>query len=197
MLARRTRHHLSHGDQLTMTTRLSALTTGAPRNRNRKPRARTIILNERDASDFGAGIAHTEHGEQVSLIAWAKENEAKCPELRWLFAIPNGGLRSKSTAVKLRLEGVKPGVSDLFLPVPKGNHHGLWIEMKVGRNKPTTEQTTFQCDMRGAGYATATCWSFESARNIIALYLGGPLTEHVNKLPLEAYLAACAALEVH
>ena len=178
-----------------MTTRLSSLTAGAPRNR--KPRVRTIIANEHDASDFGAGIAHTEHGEQVSLIAWAKENEAKCPQLKWLMAIPNGGLRNKATARKLQLEGVRPGVSDLFLPVGCASYHGLWIEMKVGRNKPTKDQQEFQYAMRAAGYAVATCWSFESARNIIAMYLGGPLADVVTQLPTDKFLAALAALELH
>lgn len=154
-----------------MTTRLSALTAG---RRPSKPCARTVIVNEIPAgTHHGAGIAHTEHGEQVSLITWAKENEAKRPELKWLFAIPNGGHRFKAQAVKLKLEGVKPGVSDLFLPVPRYGYHGLWIEMKVGRNKETDEQLDFQSAMRVAGYAAVTCWSFEMARDVIEHYLDG------------------------
>lgn len=152
-----------------MTTRLSALTAG---RRQSKPRTRTVIVNEIPAgTDHGAGIAHTEHGEQVSLIAWAKENETQWPELRWLFAIPNGGLRSKSTARKLQLEGVKPGVSDLFLPVPRGTFHGLWIEMKARRNVATRDQRLFQADMNTAGYAAVICWSFQAARDVIEHYL--------------------------
>jgi len=176
-----------------MTTRLSALTAG---RRQSKPRARTVIANEIPAgTNHGAGIAHTEHGEQVSLIAWAKENETRCPELKWLMAIPNGGLRSKSTARKLQLEGVKPGVSDLFLPVPRGNSHGLWIEMKAGRNKQTREQINFRRDMLAAGYSAVVCWSFEAARDIVISYLGGPFAEEVDRLPAEKYLAASDALE--
>lgn len=170
-----------------MTTRLSALTAGR-RPRNRKPRVRTVIVNEIPAgTDHGAGIAHTEHGEQVSLIAWARENEAKWPELRWLFAIPNGGLRAKATARKLRLEGVKPGVSDLFLPVPRGNSHGLWIEMKAGRNKQTPEQLHFRRDMLAAGYAAVVCWSFETARDIVISYLGGTSVLGENAPPTEIH----------
>lgn len=40
------------------------------------------------------------------------------PELRWLHAIPNGGQRDKITAGKLKAEGVKKGVLDVFLPLP-------------------------------------------------------------------------------
>lgn len=168
-----------------MTTRLSALTAG---RRHSKPRTRTVIVNEIPAgTDHGAGIAHTEHGEQVSLIAWAKENEAKWPELRWLFAIPNGGLRAKATARKLQLEGVKPGVSDLFLPAPRGGHHGLWIEMKAWPNQPTGLQRRFQSDMRTTHYAAVVCWSFEGARNLIIGYLGGVFILGENAPPMEIH----------
>lgn len=40
------------------------------------------------------------------------------PELRWLHAIPNGGYRDKVTAGKLKAEGVKRGIPDVFLPLP-------------------------------------------------------------------------------
>lgn len=71
------------------------------------------------------------------------------PELRWLHAIPNGGYRDKATAGKLKAEGVKRGVSDMFLPLPmKGpivggsyqgqelqtfTYAGLYVEMKRPR----------------------------------------------------------------
>ena len=30
---------------------------------------------------------------------------------------------------------------DLFLPVGRGSYHGLFIELKYGKNKPTEKQT--------------------------------------------------------
>lgn len=42
-----------------------------------------------------------------------------------IFAIPNGEARSKATGARLKLEGVLPGVPDLFVP-----EWGLWVEMK-------------------------------------------------------------------
>jgi hypothetical protein len=45
-----------------------------------------------------------------------------------IFAIPNGGLRSKSQALKLKVEGVVPGIPDLFIPAWM-----TWVEMKKAK----------------------------------------------------------------
>lgn len=42
-----------------------------------------------------------------------------------MFSIPNGGQRGKVTAHKLKLEGLTPGIPDLFIPEWR-----LWVEMK-------------------------------------------------------------------
>jgi hypothetical protein len=72
----------------------------------------------------------TEHAEQRALMQWAAANSARHPELRLLFAVPNGGARSRATAGRLKAEGVKPGVPDLCLPVARGKYHSLWLELK-------------------------------------------------------------------
>ena len=63
----------------------------------------------------------TEHEEQRELVRWFRQT---WPGVR-IFAIPNGGARSKATAGRLKAEGVSPGVPDLFIPA-----WGLWVEMK-------------------------------------------------------------------
>lgn len=71
----------------------------------------------------------TEHGEQSVVIAWARLQ--RHPALEWLFAIPNGAsLSSKKEAVKLKEEGLTPGILDLFLPWASRGFHGFFIEMK-------------------------------------------------------------------
>jgi hypothetical protein len=72
----------------------------------------------------------SEHDEQSTLIQWAKFTEHELPELKLLHAIPNGGWRHKATAARLKREGLKPGIPDLCLPVPRGQWHGCYIEMK-------------------------------------------------------------------
>lgn len=63
----------------------------------------------------------TEHEEQRELVRWFRQT---WPGVR-IFAIPNGGARSRATAGRLKAEGVSSGVPDLFIPA-----WGLWVEMK-------------------------------------------------------------------
>lgn len=123
----------------------------------------------------------TEHLEQSALIEWANLAEKKYPELKNLFAIPNGGKLPyvkihkgkiwSPQRMKLVKEGLKQGVPDLFLAYPSKDFHGLFIEMKHGKNKCTTEQENWLERLFTAGYLTAICYSFESARDTIMDYL--------------------------
>lgn len=63
----------------------------------------------------------TEHEEQREFVAWFRR---QYPDVR-IFAIPNGGARSQREGGRLKLEGVSPGVPDLYIPQWK-----FWIEMK-------------------------------------------------------------------
>lgn len=68
---------------------------------------------------FGARIP-TESVEQQCLFRWAAFAQAAHPELRLLYHIPNEGERSKATGARLKREGLKPGVPDLYLPGNEG-----------------------------------------------------------------------------
>ena len=118
----------------------------------------------------GRGVS--EHDEQAALFHWAALHESKIPELALLFAIPNGGLRNKATAGKLKAEGVKRGVPDVCLAVARGGFHGLFIEMKYGRNTTTGEQDTGLRLLWQQGYQATVCHSFEEAKAVILEYLG-------------------------
>lgn len=115
----------------------------------------------------------SEAQEQSRLIAWANEVSrlGVYPELSRLYAIPNGGRRDKAEAAHLKRQGVKSGVPDLHLPVARGNYHGLYIEMKVGKNKPTQNQKEWISALKASGYAVEVCYSAAAARQIIIAYL--------------------------
>lgn len=113
-----------------------------------------------------------EHREQVFLFAWAAWAVMERPELALLFAVPNGGLRDAVTGKRLKDEGVKAGVPDIILPVPRGAYHGLFIELKAGKNRPTAEQRGWLEALEGQGYRAAVCYGAAEARALIEEYLG-------------------------
>lgn len=113
----------------------------------------------------------SEHDEQVTLFEWARVSVNTYPELSNMFAIPNGGARHITVARKLKLEGVKAGVPDIFLAVPNHKHHGLFIEMKHGRNKLTDEQKAWKEKLELEKYKHAACYSCSEAIEEIKKYL--------------------------
>jgi hypothetical protein len=116
---------------------------------------------------------HTESAEQTALFAWCSQLDVKTKysELEWLFHIPNGGARDRITAGRLKAEGVKSGVWDLFLPVPRGQYAGLWIEMKAGTNTLSPTQKRFRAFVETNHYHCVVCYSWEAAASALINYL--------------------------
>ena len=109
--------------------------------------------------------------EQEFLFKWIAFARGAHPDLDLLFHIPNGGSRNRLEAANLKRQGVKAGVPDLCLPVARGGFHGLYIEMKYGKNKPSENQKQWLSDLRKQGYAAEVCYSWEQAAEIITKYL--------------------------
>ena len=115
----------------------------------------------------------SEHKHQCALFEWAQIKSMQIPELEYLFAVPNGGFRHKATAGRLKAEGLKPGVPDVVWPVPRAGWHGLFIEMKFGRNKPTKNQTRWIEFLGEQGYYTVVCYTWTEAKDTIMRYWNG------------------------
>ena len=132
-------------------------------------------------------LADSEHIEQVALMAWARKNESRLPELALLFAIPNGaklvsrvnqrGQRFSVEANRLIAEGLKPGVPDLFLPVARGGCFGLFIELKRDGGRASDAQNEWISKLREQGYSAWVAYGSRGAIEIIERYLGHEPTE--------------------
>ena len=122
-------------------------------------------------------IILSEHEEQVLVIEWANLYRHKRLDdflVEYLLAIPNGGHRHIGVAIKLKKEGVKKGVSDLFLAVPSEHYFGLWVEMKpcgATRSSIRPDQRKFLQLMNDMGYYATMCAGFENAKRVICQYL--------------------------
>lgn len=97
--------------------------------------------------------------------------------LKLLYHIPNEGKRSVSYGAALRRQGMKRGVPDLCLPVARGRYHGLYIEMKAGRNKPTVDQQWWLEALERQGFRAVWCSGWEQAKEEISEYLNLKETE--------------------
>lgn len=118
-----------------------------------------------------------ERAEQVAVMKWAAGTAAlKWPELALLHAIPNGGDRHFLVACKLKGEGLRRGVPDLHLPVARGGFHGLYVEMKAGKGRPSKHQAWWIARLREQGHCVAVCWGRHEAINTIMNYLEEKLT---------------------
>lgn len=116
---------------------------------------------------------HIEDDEQAALFEWAEWNVSRYPVLAFLHHIPNGGKRDKREAARLKRQGVKSGVPDVFLPYPNSEYAGLYIEMKTETGRPTENQKKWNEFLNSAGYKAVICRSFEQARETIVEYLEG------------------------
>ena len=122
---------------------------------------------------------HEESNEQQSLIKWAWLSRTKYPGLERMFHIPNGqllggsGTQRMRRGARLKAEGLKAGVPDLFLPVPIAPYSGLFIEMKRKKGGRLSKEQKDWCEwLPTAGYRLAVCNGFLEAKAVIKDYYG-------------------------
>lgn len=124
----------------------------------------------------------TEDVEQSQLFAWANWESGKYPELKLMYHIPNGGKRTKSEAARFKMQGVKSGIPDIFLSVPRGGYCGLYIELKrVKGGRISESQGKILKQLEIQGYASVVCYGAEQAQEEIIRYLKLPKHKDILK----------------
>ena len=125
-----------------------------------------------------------ESEEQAALFRWAdmKVQIGEYRELALLNGSLNGVKLTIGQAVKAKKQGMKKGFPDIFLPVPRGKYHGLFIELKIKpyRNdkdkwvypKVSEEQKWWIEGLIYHGYQALICYGFDAAQDEILSYLG-------------------------
>lgn len=130
-----------------------------------------------------------EHAEQCAVVAWAAEHVSVWPDLELLHAVQNwAGVKGPREGAARQAEGVRPGVPDLDLPVPRGGYLGLRVEMKAQydyqtadgraahyRGKLSAEQQRWGVLLTRAGHCVRVCYSAGEAQAVLAAYLRGEL----------------------
>ena len=110
-------------------------------------------------------MKHTESAHQSQVIEWSRwaYKTGKYPMLNMLHCSLNGVKLSATQARIAKAQGMLSGVPDLFLPVPRGKYHGLYIEMKHGTNTLTDNQKRFLQNAANVGFAVSVCYSAQEA----------------------------------
>ena len=110
----------------------------------------------------------TEHAEQCAVIEWCNLHAIA----KHIFAIPNGSNKSPAAAAKFKREGLRSGIPDLFLPVPRGVFCGLFLEMKRTKGSVTSKEQFIWLEyLNERGYKTEICKGADEAIATIKEYL--------------------------
>ena len=116
-------------------------------------------------------MRETQH--QINIIKWSRQPRirARWPELALLFHIKNETTEGPARVAIDRAMGVKKGVPDLCLPVPRAGFHGLFIEMKNERGRANDAQKWWLESLEKQGYMCAVCNGWEQAVKKLEDYL--------------------------
>ena len=117
---------------------------------------------------------------QAATARWLK---AQHPNLL-AFHVPNGGKRPLSTvrrrgqlvqapiiAAKLKQGGALAGVSDWLILEPRGEYHGLVIELKAKGGGLESSQIEFLFRCQDRNYFIAVAWSLDGFMEVVNTYL--------------------------
>ncbi len=100
-----------------------------------------------------------EYQEQMVAATWLTKNNIL------FYHVPNGGYRRAEEAAKFKAMGVKAGVPDLCIPIARGSHHGLYIELKrVCGGTLSEAQKFWMAELRKQGYD---CYEAKGAQDLI------------------------------
>ena len=127
----------------------------------------------------------SEHAHQTAffqaLLTWSPVVHAVT------FAIPNGAAlaeRGKSPQARLtgairmnrlKAEGLKTGVPDVFVAWPINGYAGLFLEFKVAdKGVISDDQKLWRANLMQHCYQVRTVFNWQEAVNAVALYFGRP-----------------------
>ena len=132
------------------------------------------LLAKQEEETRRARPRHQESTLQRTCVSWFR---AQYPDhALMLFAVPNGGGRSRIEGAIMKGEGVTAGVADLILLEARGGWGSLCIEMKTrekgSRQRPS--QKAWQEAAERAGNRYVVIRSFEAFRAVASEYMSLP-----------------------
>lgn len=105
----------------------------------------------------------------LAVMEWVRLHPKLSP---YVLHIPNESKRSPRYGKLLKDMGMRKGVSDLFIALPRNGYHGAWIEIKSDIGKVSPEQFKFIEEMKEVGYYCAVTVGVDQTIETIKWYLG-------------------------
>ncbi len=112
-----------------------------------------------------------EESEQIAFFDYCRLKAKQDPRYDLIFHINNGGKMSIQRKMSLSRAGVRAGVPDVMIAIPKNGKAGLFLEFKVKPNKVTEYQAYWLESLKVAGYETRVVWSALEAMHALDDYL--------------------------
>ena len=133
------------------------------------------LVRERKAASAKRRNRKAQSGVQGQDAEGVEDQAALC---KWMdekgyvyFAIPNDGERSIGMAVKAAATGLKKGVPDLCIAMPRAPYHGLYIELKRVTGGTVSEyQREWIRKLRAQGYRAEVCKGYDAAVRVLEEY---------------------------
>lgn len=122
-------------------------------------------------------VIPSEHEEQAAYFTWLQAQHPRVFRLayaNWNEGISGSKARGARYGAKRKRAGLKKGVPDLFIALPVGGKHGLYIEFKRQNMVPSDikpEQQEWADALVAQGYSHAFCAGFPSAKTATEAYL--------------------------
>lgn len=114
-------------------------------------------------------MTHGEDTLQMACVRWFDYQHARDS---WaLFHVPNGGRRNPKEAARFKAMGVRAGVPDLMLLLPRHGYSYLAIELKYGKNTQTQAQKDYERRINANGGVYVVVRSIEEFVETIENYL--------------------------
>lgn len=113
-----------------------------------------------------------EHKIQAKFIGIIRSYFEQYPLLELIYAVPNGGYRSMSEAIKIKAEGGKSGVPDVVLPIPNGIYASLYLEFKTEKGVVSSNQKNYIKLLKDAKNSVKVVRSAESALKAVEEHTG-------------------------
>ena len=112
---------------------------------------------------------HPEHQLQVSVVRYLR----LLPGDILFCGTPAGSLRQNARqGARMKAAGYRAGWPDLLILEPRGEYHGLAIELKVKGGRVSPAQRQVLADMRDRGYRAEATVGFSATKAVIDGYFG-------------------------